>query len=274
MRHAITIILAMWLHLLLPAPATGADVEKTTGPEPAGSAEPLDKKQTPESELSAEQKTSLFQFYTWSAALPKEVMTLRTSLGIDSYLVLAEKQLPRLTADIRDLQWDAVTAKSAPYLRKIQTDKFQRKFSRLEIEANRLEKLLTDNVAQLSVKRNEWLANQEKLTSFTSQADLDQIMALGKRDDLRQSIDEALQLIDSRLQPGILMGKNLAALQVQLQSIAGDLQYLDQKYLDSQFSRSSPTLLSPDFTNRSLSIYSVKRSTQPGHFSQFTMKYY
>ncbi|SHO45833.1 mechanosensitive ion channel family protein [Desulfopila aestuarii] len=222
---------------------TAAETSQEGSPAPPASSTQSDQKTL----LSNEQKTSLINFYTWSAVLPKDFIDLQNKLRSNSLDNRASLHVQAITADIHDLQWEIVTARTAPYLQKMQIDRFQRKLNRFKTQVSDLQTLLAEIVAKLSAKRNEWLVNKEKLASFSEQEDLAPILAMDKNQDLGKIIEQALQLIESNLVPTLAAGADFANLQVKLESIKADLRSLDKQFLQSRSERTFPTLLSLDF---------------------------
>ncbi len=248
MRHAVHYYILTWLLcicIFLPITVlgdSGATTENVSEPV----VETPQAKQ-PDPALSNDQKTSLIEFYTWAGVLPRELMALHSALDSNIYDNLKNQYVPKLTADIRDLQWEVVTAKTSAYLQKMHIDRFQRSLTRLQFMVDSLEKSLTDDVEKLSAKRNVWIGNKTKLKSFLEQEDLVASLPTGKNDELNKTINEAMNLIEDQLRPALLLGDDISNLQVRLQAIHVDLRILDKKFIESRSLRTVPTLLSLDF---------------------------
>jgi len=245
MQQTRLLLLVIWLlfsHFIQPLPAAETPVEQevaqdTTSAQAQVVEEPSDK----------EQKDSLISFYTWAGGLPKDLTDLLSTFNTDSYNKLTKRQIPEITADIRDLQWEIATAKVAPYLQKMQLDRFQRELGKLQQQIDNLEQSLTDKVAQLSAKRNEWLSDKEKLNTFSQQDDLTPILTMEKQENLKGTIEQAIQFIDANLKPALQGGNDLALLQSRLQSIKSDLLILDKKIMKSRLRKTSLTVFDPGF---------------------------
>lgn len=229
-------------HLLQPYANAAQAVEQNAAPVNQATQD-----ESPAPSISSNQKTSLINFYTWAAVLPKDLIDLQNSLGPDGLDNPASVHARELTADIHDLQWEIVTASAVPYMQKKQNNKFEKKLNRFKTQISDHQKEITDNVTNLSAKRNEWLANKEKLATYLGQEDLAPILAMDKNQDLGKIIENALQLIESNLGPTITAGRDYAILQVKLESIGADLRVLDNQYIASRSERTLPTLLTLDF---------------------------
>lgn len=194
-----------------------------------------------------EQQTSVINFYTWAAMLPNDLMDLQSSLKSDKYDDIISKELPEVTADIRDLQWNVNMAKSSPNLQKMQVDTFQAQLSRLQSRIAKLERPLTEVITRLSVARKEWNAKKEKLKSYAKMEDLSLAMAIEEKEELGTIIDEAIDLIEKHLEPALIKGKELANFQVRLHTIGNDLHAMNTEVIAASTQRTSPSILSGKF---------------------------
>jgi len=266
-RIFITFLLYAAFGLPLPAAGeNGAPPDKATAPT-------AEEQQTAKSDpsLNNEQKTSVIEFYTWSGMLPKELMVLNSTLNTSTYEKLKQQQIPELTADLRDLQWEVANASSPTYLQKIHIDRFQRQLGKLQSAVNTLEKSLTEDVAKLSAKRNEWLAHRTTLATFRAQEDLAPVLAVNHK-NISTDIEQAVKLIEECLAPALFLGSEIANLQMRLESVNVDLKNLDKKFIESRLHRSTPTMLSVDFYRQINKTLFKGIYTNTGEFIAFNVK--
>lgn len=79
------------LLLFFPALSSGAE-QQAAAPEPA-----------------AEQKSGLIEIYIRSNALPKELIDLQNAIGGLSDVNLIEKQIPELSKQVEEMEWQATS---------------------------------------------------------------------------------------------------------------------------------------------------------------------
>lgn len=196
---------------------------------------------------STGQQLSIINFYTWSGVLPRDLMDLKIAINTEKVHKLLRKELPKLKANIHDLQWDVTMARSTTSQRKMQIDLFQQEFNRLDNQVSIFNKTLTSTVSHLSTWHKNWTANKVKLASFTEQKTLAMATVIDPKEELNQIIVEALSLIDNQLELAMTEGKELINLQIQLQTIDVELKEIEKKNIKSRTQRTSPTILSPEF---------------------------
>lgn len=214
---------------------------------------------------NGEQKTTIIQFYTWSAMLPNQLINLQSDLSAEQSSTLQNKVFPEITADARDLQWDVTMALSTPNPQKYMVDNFQFRFSRLQNQIAKIEKPLTDSITRLSTWRNDWYKKKEQLKDFSEMPTLSLAMAIEEQQKLRQVIDEAIKIIENQLAPTLAMGKEVANFQVRLHTILNELQKLNAAVLKTSTQKTAPSILSAKFyrqINANLFIDTYSNSKQ------------
>jgi len=196
---------------------------------------------------NGESQHAILQFYSWTDTVPKDFEVMRASLLAKNYHAIIEKTLPRLAADIRDLQWNVSMNKAQPYRQKIEIDLFQRKLSILNNQLAQLKKTLREAITQLSAAHADWKKNLDILNNLIQQDGVQVVINENERQELNDIINQALALINSNLMPALDTGKAIAGLQAHLQQIETDLQHQDETIIETRFKRSSPTLLDRGF---------------------------
>lgn len=224
------------------APAVESEVPQAQKPEQVTD--------TKESQLITAQKSTLVQFYSWATMVPKELIDLKAMLQTSGYAKRLSSDIPALTADIRDLRWELSTTSSAPYLRQYVLDRFQNKLIRLQERSTSLGALARESVETLSAKRNQWLEYKEKLESYTSNTEITAVTPPATYRDIAEYIREALENLDVNLNPALMAGKDLANMQMSLQTVEMDLLTQHRSYLESRTTRNSISTLSAMFYNQ------------------------
>ncbi len=210
--------------------------------------------------------TSFVHLYNWAGALPKDLAALKAVINDDNIESSITSKLPKLAADIHDLQRDITMTQTKDYLEKINSDLFEQELSRLEEKITALDKSLTITVSQLSILQEEWNTNNSKLAEITKQYTLDTMQVSDQLKTLKPIVDEAIKLIDVHLESAFIAGKELHSLDSKLQSINEELSKINKRIIKDRTKRNSTTVLTTDFyTQISMETF-VKTSTNIKEF--------
>lgn len=197
-----------------------------------------------------EQKTTLITIYSWSTILPKELIDLQNQIAKKTKVRLIEAHLSKLSAEIDAIKWDTTIAKTSPELQSFQLAGLQERAQRFEARINKITGTINDLISYLSESRKEWLKKKENILSIETEKEIPLILADEQYEKLIKTVDEAIRLIEENLKATLLVGKEIADLQIALYSIDSALGSLDFELRKTTIQQTAPSMLSGEFYSR------------------------
>lgn len=197
-----------------------------------------------------EQKTTLIQVYSWATILPKELIDLQNTLSEENEIDSIEKEVVSLTQQAKKLQAEITAAKMAPDLQMSQVTDLQTRNYKISTRLKSISEPVTATISNLSTKRKDWQAKKDQIQNFDKKEILSQALAKEQEQELRETINKALQLFDNRLKEVLAVGKKIGDLQVLLYTTNSDLQAMDERLRATSIKQTSPSILSGAFYSR------------------------
>ena len=174
--------------------------------------------------------------------------------------------------EINQLRSETTTALATSDVPRIQVSGLQTKVYRITSRLNKLNESVSDKITKLSTERSKWLVKKEQIAGLKNKAELLLTLALEQQQDLIDTVDKALQLIDENLKVSLMHGKKIGDLQILLYAIDSDLQALDNELKNTSIRQASPSILSAEFYSK-IKLSLLKQSltsTKQFAIDQFT----
>lgn len=214
---------------------------------PAAEKADVTKKEAP---VKEEPKATLIDLFSWSGILPKELIDLKVKLDALQDIDSIDKQLPKLTEEVANLQWEVSLLKAATDLQVLQVDTSELDLAKLRYQLTKFNEPVTRAITDLSRMHKDWITKKQTLAEFRKQVDQSLSYVIEERKDLSDNINTALQLIEKQLNPALTLGKKIAALQVELYAIDSNLRTLKAEIRKNSTQQTSPSMLSKEFYTR------------------------
>ena len=209
-----------------------------------------EKAATPPPPAKVEPKASLIELYAWTAILPKELIDLQARIGDYSSIDSVAKNLPDLTKEIKNLQWEISLLKTSNDSQVMQLSTYDLKLSKIKNRLSKFSSPVNQAISELSRWHKEWTKKKETLAEFRKQEDQSLALVMEEKKDLSKDINEALKIIEEQLTPTLAIGKKIGDLQIQLYAIDADLKSIDAEVRKNSIQQTSPSMLSKDFYTR------------------------
>jgi potassium efflux system protein len=205
----------------------------------------------PETQVKEEPEPTLIDLFAWSGIIPKALIDLQTRLDALQDVEAIDKELPKLTKGVVDLQWSVSLFKtSTTDLQITQVDIAELELAKLKHHLSRFNEPVMRVITELSEMHQAWKSKQQVLADFEKKADKSISYVIEERKDLSNDINTALQLIEKQLNPTLALGKKVAALKVDLYAIDSNISSIKAEIRKTSTQQTSPSMLSKEFYTR------------------------
>ena len=197
-----------------------------------------------------EQKATLIQIYSWATILPKELIDLHSSLAKNHNIKGVEEELTVLAKEAEQLRGEVSKASGGSDLQLVQVAYYQGEVYKLGNRLKKLSEPTTATIADLSARRKEWQIKKDQISGYDKKELLALALAEEQQKILVETVDQALQLIETQLKKVLAVGTKIGDLQVLLYSADADLKAMDAKLRVLSIQQTSPSMLSSQFYTR------------------------
>ncbi len=200
--------------------------------------------------VTAEQKTSLIQIYSWATILPKELIDLQSSLTKEQNIRMVDEELATLAKEAEELKKEVAIVGKNSDLQRSQITSYQNKVYKITSRLKNLSEPITSAISELSAKRKDWQTKKDQITGYDKKEMLALTLAKEQQNTLIETIQKAQQLIEEQLKLVLGVGKKIGNLQILLYSVDSNLKAMDGALRSTSIRQTSPSMLSREFYTR------------------------
>jgi len=212
-----------------------------------------------------EQKTTFISLYTWATIVPKELIDIKNRITKETKITSIKEELPQLIAETEAIRWDTTAAKTSPETQSLQITNLQARTQKIGSRLKKITKPINSLISFWSDSRKQWVTQKEQILAVDQYEEVPLVLDEDQYEELKETIKEAIRLIEEHLKLVLTLGKEIGDLQIVLYSIDSDLQSLDEEFRVTSIQQTAPSMLSSEFYSRlkfnliSESYYRTKR---------------
>lgn len=196
-----------------------------------------------------EQKLTLIEVYTWSNTLPKDLIDLQDDIQKLVDINSIQEQLPDISRQAQELEWQATALKSNPNLTFHEITQFESKLIKLNFKIDKINTPITTNIDTLEGWYKEWIIKEKKFKDIVGEAEgefeLDN--TLPDFYSLAEIVSTGKNLIEEQLRPTLLAGQEVGKIQTQVYSLSVTTSDLIKEMSLTGTQQTSPSMFSAEF---------------------------
>jgi len=200
--------------------------------------------------VTVKEKTTLINLYSWATILPKELIDLQNEISSNHRIKAVQDRLPALKEEIDAIRWDTTAAQTTPDLQLFQITSLQNKTQKIVSRLKKNTDYINETISFWSDTRKEWLSKKTQILFMSKNEEIELIIGNEQYQKVLSTIDEAISLIEKHLKLSLIVGKDIGDLQIELYTIEGDLQSLDEELRSISIQQTAPSMLSAEFYSR------------------------
>ena len=209
-------------------------------------------KQEKEEEVVTSKPLTLTETYTLTNTLPRQLIDLRKYLDGLTNIKRIFTQIQKLSLKVEEVEWETTTTTTNPNLNSHELLSLDTKLTKVDSRIAKLNERIKSNIQTLEILSNEWSANELQLNKFKIQTtgQINLIDALPTVESLDQIIKDAQELLDNKIRPTLLAGKQLGEIQARNYTLHDKVSDLLDDMNDSGFQQTAPSMFSKFFYSR------------------------
>lgn len=198
------------------------------------------------------QDLSLIEIFTLTNTLPEELIDLRNQIDDLTDTASISVQIPKLSTELEDLEWETTMATSNTNLSFHEISALDTKLTKVSARINKLNKTIKSNVHSLEILSKEWLTKKEKIEKIIIQTKIQPNLtdSLPSVDSLEKSIKTAQRLIEGQIRPNLLTGKKIGEIHSRIYALNDTVKDIVRDMNELGFQQTSPSMLSIEFYSR------------------------
>jgi potassium efflux system protein len=203
-------------------------------------------------EVVTSKPLTLTETYTLTNTLPRQLIDLRKQLSDLTSINRIFSQIQKLSLKVEELEWETTTTTTNPNLNSHELLSLDTKLTKVDSRIAKLNKRIKSNIQTLEILSNAWSANELQLNKFKTQTtgQINLIDALPTVESLEQITTDAQKLLDNKIRPTLLAGKQLGEIQARNYALHDKVSDLLDDMNDSGFQQTAPSMFSKYFYSR------------------------